>query len=180
MKNPTLVRRYTDGLAAALASPDEYERVARELTEFSGLLETDPKLGQALFRPFLNAGRKSRIIRAILEAQQAQPKTVRFLDVLLRHARLDILPEILSELPNVWRRNRGILSFEVRSVVLLQAAQKKRLEAELARFESGPVHCRYVLDPSLVGGLRVGRGNLVYDVSLKGRLEKLTDQISER
>lgn len=180
MKNPTLVKRYTDGLAGALASPAEYELVGRELAEFAALLASEPKLGQALFRPFLNAGKKSRIIRAILDAQKAQLKTVRFLDVLLHHGRLEILPEVLAELPNVWRRNRGVRSFEVRSVVPLGTGQKTRLEAELARLGNGPAHCDYVLDPSLVGGLRVGLGNLVYDVSLKGRLEKLKDQISER
>jgi F-type H+-transporting ATPase subunit delta len=180
MKNPTLVKRYTDGLAAALASPAEYELVERELTEFAALLESEPKLGQALFRPFLNAGKKNRIIREILDAQKAQPKTARFLDVLLRHGRLEILPDVLAELPNVWRRNQGVRSFEVRSVVPLRSGQKARLEAELARIGNGPVHCDYVLDPSLVGGLRIGRGNLVYDVSLKGRLEKMKDQISER
>jgi F-type H+-transporting ATPase subunit delta len=180
MKNPTLVKRYTDGLAAALSSPAEYEIVQAELAAFSAILETDKKLGQALFRPFLNAAKKGRIVQAVLAAQNAQPKTARFLEVLLRHGRLEILPDVLAELPNVWRGGRGVRSLEVRSVVPLDEAQKSRLEAELSRLEDGPVHCDYVLDPSLVGGLRVGRGNLVYDVSLKGRLEKLKDTISER
>ena len=33
---------------------------------------------------------------------------------------------------------------------------------------------------SLVGGLTVGKGNRVYDVSLKGQLDRLKDKISER
>jgi ATP synthase F1 delta subunit len=180
MKNQTLVKRYTQGLAAALTSPSEYETVLRELAEFSSLLETNKGLGLAICRPFLNAAKKGRIIQAILDAQGAQGKTARFLEVLLRHGRMEILPDVLAALPDVWRGGRGILSFEVRSIVPLDEARKARLEAELVRIESRPVHCDYVLDPSIVGGLRVGRGNLVYDVSLKGQLEKLKDQISKR
>ncbi len=180
MKNPTLVKRYTDGLAAALSSPSEYGTVQRELDEFASLLKTDENLGHALFRPFLNAAKKSRIVRAILDAQRARPKTARFLEVLLRHGRMEILPDVLAALPDVWRARQGVLSFEVRSVVPLDQARKTRLEAELARIGNRPVYCDYVLDPSIIGGLRVGRGNLVYDVSLKGQLEKLKDEISER
>ena len=180
MKNQTLVKRYTEGLAAALPSPAEYEAVHRELSEFSGLLESEEKLGHAIFRPFLNAAKKGCIIRAILDAQGAQAKTARFLDVLLRHGRMELLPEVLAALPDVWRGRQGVFSFEVRSVVPLKAGQRARLEAELGRIENRPVHCEYVLDPSIVGGLRVGRGNLVYDASLKGRLDKLKDQLSER
>jgi F-type H+-transporting ATPase subunit delta len=180
MKNQTLVKRYTEGLAAALASPSEYETVRRELAEFAGLLRTDEKLEHAVFRPFLNAAKKGRIIQAILDAQGAQAKTARFLGVLLRHGRLEILPEVLAGLPDAWRGRQGVLSFEVRSVVPLGEDRKARLEAELRRIENRPVHCDYVLDPSIVGGLRVGRGNLVYDASLKGQLEKLKDQLSER
>jgi len=180
MKNQTLVKRYTEGLAGALSSPSEYDTVQRELAEFASLLETNESLGHALFRPFLNAAKKGRIIQAILDAQSAQGKTARFLAVLLRHGRMEILPDVLAALPDVWRGRHGVLSFEVRSVVPLDEARKARLEAELVRIENRPVHCDYVLDPSIVGGLRVGRGNLVYDVSLKGRLDKLKDQISER
>ena len=40
--------------------------------------------------------------------------------------------------------------------------------------------CAYALDPSIVGGLLVRKGNTVYDVSLKGQLERLKEIIRER
>jgi F0F1-type ATP synthase delta subunit len=58
--------------------------------------------------------------------------------------------------------------------------QKGRLERELSRLESAPVSCSYGLDPALVGGLFIRKGNRVYDASLKGELGRLQDIISER
>jgi len=180
MKNQTLVKRYTDGLAGAFSSDSEYEAVSRELADFSALLNANASLRHALLRPFLNAAKKGSLVRAVLEAEKAQAKTARFLELLLHHGRLEILSDVLAALPTAWRDRSGILSFEVSSVVPLSAAQKKRLEAELALIENHPVHCDYALDPSLIGGLSVRRGNLIYDASLKGRLEQLKAQIRER
>lgn len=180
MKNPTLVKRYVDGLAAALASAEEYESVRADLAEFSGMMDGREDLRQALLRPFLNAAAKARLVDALLSGMKAGPKAARFLSLLLRRGRLEILPRVLDGLPTAWRAARGTPTFEVLSVVALTAAQRSRLEAQLKRLEGRPVHCDYGLDPGLVGGLTVRKGNRVFDVSLKGQLLRLKDTISER
>lgn len=180
MKNPTLVKRYVEGLAAALHSPAEYDAVSGELSAFASLVRDNDELHRSLLRPFLNPAKKARIVRAVLELQKVDPKTSRFVQLLLQHRRLEILPSVLAGLPDAWRDCRGLPSFEVRSVVALSAGQRKTLESELERLEKRPVHCEYGIDPALVGGLTVRKGNRVYDVSLKGQLERLQDTISER
>jgi len=180
MKNPILAKRYTEGLAAALESESEFKSVNRELRDFASLMEKDERLGPALLRPFLNSEKKARILDAILKKQAVHAKSARFLGLLLRHGRLEILPGVLAGLPDAWRETRGVRSFEVNSVVPLSDSQKKTLEARLRRMEGRPIHCVYGLDPSLVGGLTVRKGNVVYDVSLKGQLLRLQDLISER
>jgi ATP synthase F1 delta subunit len=180
MKNPILVKRYVEGLSGALASPAEYEAVRRELEEFSAQLSGHDGLRRALLQPFVGASKKEAIIEEVLDRMKVRDKTRRLLRLLLHHGRLEILPRILEGLPDSWRGSQGVRSFEVRSVLPLTPAQKKRLEGRLEKLESGPVHCRYAIDPALVGGLTVCRGNLVFDVSLKGQLERLKDTISER
>jgi F-type H+-transporting ATPase subunit delta len=180
MKNPTLVKRYVEGLAAALPSAVEYDAVRADLTEFSGLMEGREDMRTALLRPFLNAAAKARLVEAVLAGMKAEPKTARFMSLLLRHGRLEILPRVLESLPAAWRASHGVPSFEVLSVTALTAAQRSRLAAELERLEGRPVHCEYGLDPGLVGGLTVRKGNRVFDVSIKGQLLRLKDTISER
>ena len=180
MKNPILVKRYTEGLAAALESEAEFKAVHRELKDFAALMDKDERLGPVLLQPFFNSEKKTRILEAILKKQAAHAKTARFLGLLLKHGRLEILPRVLAGFPDAWRESRGVRSFEVRSVVPLSEAQKKDLEVGLRRLEGRPIHCAYGLDPELIGGLTVRKGNVVYDVSLKGQLLRLQDRISER
>ena len=52
---------------------------------------------------------------------------------------------------------------------------KKKLEL----LENKPVFLKYRSDPSLVGGLSIRKGNIVYDVSIRGNLGRLKENIIE-
>jgi len=180
MRNQALVKRYAEGLAGALKSVEEYDAVRRELSEFSDILETNANLRDVLLRPFLPAEKKTRIVEDVLDRQSCLEKTRRFVHLLLRHRRMEILSPVLRDLPSLWNEHHGVVSFEIRSVVPVEDGQRIKLEAELRKLEGRPVSCAYVLDPGIVGGLYIKKGNMVYDVSLKGQLERLKEIIRER
>jgi F-type H+-transporting ATPase subunit delta len=179
MRNPSLVRRYTEGLAAALRAEDEFAAVRNDLSVFSGLLRDNSSLESALCRPFVPLARKLDIVEDFFERLGFQVKTRRFLRLLLQHSRFEILPDVVRGLPAAWDARNGVVPFEVRSVVALSEAQRARLETALRALEERPVACAYVLDPALIGGLAVRKGNMIYDVSLRGQLERLKNEIRE-
>lgn len=179
MRNQIAVKRYAEGLAGALRSESEYAAVRADLEAFAGLLRDNADLSAALFRPFLALARRQAIAEDVFERLGFQAKTRRFLRLLMQHGRCEILADIIRSLPAVWDAKNGVVPFEVRSAVALGAAQKARLEARLRSLENRPVACAYVLDPSIIGGLAVRKGNLIYDVSLRGRLERLKNEIRE-
>ena len=90
---------------------------------------------------------------------------------------MEILSQIVRALPAVWNDRQGVVTFEVRSVIPLKDSQRRKLQKELEAIEKAPVCCTYVLDPGIVGGIYVKKGNMVYDVSLKGQLERLKEKI---
>jgi len=180
MKNELLAKRYTDGLAGALPDEAEFQAVFREVEEFLGVLNDHERLRILLLRPFVSSNKKAMIMEEILDREKFRDKTRRFLVLLIEHQRLGLLPEVVRTLPSRWKELHGIRTFEVRSVVPLSAGQKNRLEAELSRLEKGPVSCSYALDPAIVGGLFIRKGNRVYDASVKGEIERLKEIIGER
>ncbi len=180
MKNELLAKRYTVGLANALPEEAEFRAVLREVEEFLGILQGHERLRILLVRPFVSSTKKAVIMEEILDREKCREKTRRFLRMLIRHQRLALLPEIVRALPSRWKELHGIRTFEVRSVVPLSDGQKSLLEAELSRLEKGPVSCAYAIDPALVGGLFIRKGNRVYDASVKGEIERLKEIIGER
>ena len=179
MRNQVLVRRYARGLVGALRGESELAEMHRELSEVASLLRTNLQLAAILKSPFVPKKKKNQIIRDILAASPPGAKAARFLDVLIEHKRLDILEDVLLVVPALWRERQGVQTFEVSSAVSVTPQQKKRLQAELERLEGKPVFLEYRVDPGLVGGLSLRKGNIIYDVSVQGRLAKLKEKMIE-
>ena len=179
MKNQVLVKRYSLGLIHAAGDEAEYSALFRELDEFNRLLLSRPRLFSHFARPFLPTSRKKIMAREILKETGAADKLSRFILLLIENERLELLPEIVSALPDIWNEEKGIVTIEVISVIPLTEEQKSRLMQRLERLEGRPVILRYRNDPSLIGGLSLQKGNIVYDASIQGNLDKLQDHISE-
>ncbi len=178
MKNQVLVKRYCQGFLGALRSAPEFALLLQELTSFSERLIKD-KLGPLLLSPFVSGTRKQKIAQEILSAMSLHPKSVRFLLLLLENERLELLPDMIAALPDMWNESRGIATIEVLSVVPLSDAQEQVLRKKLEKVEQRPVSLKFREDPSLIGGLALRKGNIVYDISVKGSLESLREKIIE-
>jgi F-type H+-transporting ATPase subunit delta len=166
-------------LAGALKDEPEFIAVSRELAEFRKLVSAHGALKETLASPFVAARKKAQVIRDVLARSGFADKTSRFILLLLDHKRLDLLDDVLETLPVLWNERRGVATFEVSSVVTLAEGQKRRLQAELERLEGRPVFLRYSIDPELVAGFSLQKGNVIYDASLRGQLAKIKQRISE-
>ena len=66
---------------------------------------------------------------------------------------------------------REQLSATVTSAIELDADQSRRLVAALTRIYGKPVHLKVVIDPAIVGGIRVQIGDEVVDGTVLRKLE---------
>jgi F-type H+-transporting ATPase subunit delta len=182
MKNPALVKKYAQGLVQAVGDDAEFASVMDELRSFLDLYSSREDLRRALESPFLNAAKRALILKEVLATGRPGGKTVRFLSLLLENKRLDLVGDIVGTLPETWNDEHGIVTFEVTSVVPLKAGQMTRLRETLEAVEKSPVSLVFRTDPALVGGLAVKRSNIVYDVSIRGSLNRMIELIehSER
>jgi F-type H+-transporting ATPase subunit delta len=174
-----LVKRYAQGLVGSLRGDAEFDSACRELLEFQDRISSHAALKEFLASPFVAGRKKTRVIQDVLAASGFAEKTRRFILLLIEHNRLGLLGDILEALPVLWHENQGVSTFEVSSVVSLSEGQKGKLQEKLERLEGRPVFLRYLIDPGLVAGFSLKKGNVVYDASIKGHLAEIRDRISE-
>jgi len=179
MRSQILAKRYTQGLVNALRDEEEFASIGRELAGFSMLLSARQDLAEVLASPFVAAKKKNQIIKDILAVSSYSEKTTRFICLLLDHNRLHLLGDILRAFPVFWNERNGVSTFEVSSVVSLTKAQKEKLKVQLERVEKRPVSLHYKIEPGLVAGISLKKGNVIYDASIRGHLFKLKEKISE-
>ncbi len=179
MKAPTLVKRYAQGLVAALKTEEEFTAILGELKEVNRLFEAHYELKKIVHSPLVPASKKKQVVQSIFAVLKFSSKTSRFLWLLNEHQRLNLLNEIVSYLPQAWREKRGVVTFEVRSAVPLQKEEVEELRRGLEKMEAAPVYLDLIVDPEVVGGFRLRKGNIVYDASVKGQLQKIREILSE-
>jgi F-type H+-transporting ATPase subunit delta len=177
MKNQVLVKKYAQGLVQAVKDEAEFRGVLAELRVFLDAYAGHAGLRNALLSPFVDAPRKARILDAVLKESRAGEKTARLLGLLLERGRLELAADVAAVLPETWNERHGVLTFEVASVIPLTDTQKARLRATLEAAEKRLVSLVFRIDPSIVGGLAVKRGHIVYDVSVEGNLNRMKEQI---
>ena len=82
---------------------------------------------------------------------------------------------ILSALQKLTRLELERRKVTVESAVTLDEATRQRVMAGLANQYGPDLVAQYEVNPTLLGGLRIRVGNDVFDGSVQGRLERLTN-----
>jgi F-type H+-transporting ATPase subunit delta len=174
-----VARRYAEALIGAAQSEGAVDPLLDEFAE----IEDDvflrfPRFAAHLASTRVATAEKDRILREVFEGR-ASSLAVRFLRVLNRHQRLDLLAAVLREARAIWDRQNRRIPVQVRSAIPLDERQLHALRDQLASFLPGTPVLSAATEPELIGGLIVQVGDQLYDASVKNRLAQLRHRLIE-
>lgn len=156
--------------AAAVSAPDA--AIESELFQFSRVIASDPELELALSAKLGSGDSKAGLVEKLL-AGKASEQTVLILSHLVREARGRRIGELLHRAESIVASQRGRTIATVTSARALNDGQISRLREVLAGMYNRDVTFNLVVDPELVGGLRIQAGDDVIDGSIAARLGDL-------
>jgi F-type H+-transporting ATPase subunit delta len=169
--DPELVRRYAEAMVAVAEAEGELEAVESQLYAFAKLLERQARVREALIDPALPAENKRGLIRDAL-GERANPNAVNVLGFLVDQGHARDLGRIVEVLASVSAERRQHELAEVRSAVPLDDAQRRRLAEALSRATGQQVEVKVVVDPTVLGGVVARVGDLIFDGSVRSRLNE--------
>jgi F-type H+-transporting ATPase subunit delta len=169
-------RRYADA-AFAIAERDGNVRAWLTHLERAAALVSDEKAENLLDNPALPLDKRRELLEAAI-GKDAPPALLNLLLLLLRRGRIELVPRIAIALRELVDRKSGIRRAVVTSASELSAQEVRALEERLERDTGGKVELQVKVDPSLLGGLVVRVGDRLLDGSVRGRLERLRDQVA--
>jgi F-type H+-transporting ATPase subunit delta len=165
-------------LAAAEAS-GRLDSVEDELFRFGQVLHANPDLRAALLDQAAPEQARRDLLRRLL-VDQASPETVSLVEhavLTSRDRRLEPAVDRIIELA-AERRQRRVAVVSVASA--LSPEHRERLENALAAQTGGPVRLNVVVDPDLVGGVKVEIGDEVVDGTVQSRIAELERRLAEQ
>jgi F-type H+-transporting ATPase subunit delta len=140
-----------------------------ELFAFGRMVSENPELRDALSDPARSAEDKHALLAGLLEGRATAP-TVRLAKqaVVSSHRTVSVAVE---EYQKAAAKNRNRLVATVSVARELGDADRQRLQGALARQYDRPVHLNVVVDPAVVGGVKVEIGDDVIDGTVASRLD---------
>jgi F-type H+-transporting ATPase subunit delta len=152
--------------------------VQRQLDDFVGAWRESADLREVFLNPSFPMEQKVSILDKLNERLGMSQQVRNFIAVMIQHDRLDMLDEILAEFRKDINQRLGISEVEITSARPLDAGERQSLEQKVTAMTGTQVQARYHEDKTLLGGVVVRVGSTVYDGSVKGRLDRLKEQLA--
>lgn len=161
--------------AAATASADV--DVEGELFGVARTVAANPELELALGSRLGDASAKGALIEKLLNGRASDATTL-VVSSLVQQPRDRRVRALLSWAMRLVADQRGRTVATVYSAIALGDQQRGRLQALLAQRTGGDVTLNVVIDPTVVGGIRVELGDEIIDATISSRLSDLRQRLA--
>ena len=175
-----IARVYAEALLNAARKEGQTDAVLEELDSLiRDVFNGDPRLETLFSGAAIGRRTRADALKKVFE-DRASDTFYRFLLVVNEHERLDLLRAILTEARDLNDERRRRLRVLVYSAVPISDEQKGAIEARVReRFDLDPILVP-ILDPNLLGGLKIRVGDRQFDATVRARLDSLRQQLIAR
>ena len=171
-------RIYAEALLGAAKDGDRVERVREQFDDFVAALEGSPELRNLLRNPQIDTRAKKDTLEAILS--EVDETFLNFLRLAADKNRIGELEEIHEEWERLLAAEERILEVELTTAVELSDEEAARVVKEIEAAAGRRVEATRRVDPGLIGGLVLQAGSLRVDASVRGRLDRLREDLLAR
>ena len=168
-------RRYAEAAFQVALADGTLDAWADDLSQAASVLGT-PEVEQVVDNPALPLAERTALVARLLE-RRVQPGVLRLVDLMVNRGRASALPRVTREYRRLLNDHRGIVIATVTSAVPLTGDETAAIKARIEATAGAVVELQTVVDPALIGGVTVQVRDQLLDASIRGRLERLRDQL---
>lgn len=172
MSKSIVANRYALALFKAVQEKGQIDEVQQELTEIKTVFQNNSALDELLHTPRLSNAKKKELLAHVLNGVNPLVQNAFF--VLLDKKRIDEVLNFVDEFTTIANDAAGVADAKVYSIHALTEEETQAISATFAvKIGKRSLRIENIIDPSLIGGIRVQIGNQIFDSSLSGKLDRL-------
>ena len=142
-----------------------------EIKELIKVLRENPDFLTLLDSSYKEFEEKEEIINQVFKSVDEEIKSL--IKIVVRNHRAMYLIEIFEEFNSLVNEYRGVLEGLVYSTVPLSESELDKLNQKISEVEARQTELRNIIDPSLIGGVKVVINDHIYDGSIKHHIENM-------
>jgi F-type H+-transporting ATPase subunit delta len=162
-------------LFGAAKDAGRLEQVHEALADFAVAIRESPELRSVLRNPQLDPTAKAEILADI--AGDEEPLFKNFLLVVAEKGRAGEIEEMAAEFERLIAREERRLTVELTTARELTDDEAKAIVAQIEKAAGRKVEATRTVDPDIVGGIVLQAGSHLADASVRGRLERLRQEL---
>lgn len=173
-----IVIRYVRALLDVAIREGAVDQVEKELTQVQMILRGNRELREFLLHPRIHRSHKKKLTEEVFKSW-VSPLVFHFLCHIVEKKREEIFTVIGDEFKEAADEFRGIIKARVQTALEISDERLKRLRECLVQVLGKRVELKAEVIPGILGGVILQTGSQIVDGSIRGRLERIRNQLLE-
>ncbi len=170
-------RVYADALFEVAQENGKLDEIHEQLDQVVDALSEHRELQVFFFSPYFTSTEKGEGISKAFVG--AEPELVNFLELLAEKHRMPAIFTIRSIFDELWAEARKRLEVTVTSAIELDDELLKRIGGEIEKRTGREIDLQAVVDEDVLGGLVLRVGNMIFDASVRSKLERVRREVAQ-
>lgn len=171
-------RPYAKAALASVANDAEASALLGDLERFELAMAKVPRIAAMAGNPAIPMDNKQSAVEEIAANLQLSSLARRLILLLTENYRLQHVGDVTAAVREQVRKRLGVVSAAVASAAPLDESQTARLQEVLQKALGKKVELEVTVEPELLGGFVAQVGSRRYDISLKGQLERMAEEMA--
>jgi len=170
--------RYAEALFQVGEENNNTDKLYEELKEVVSIIVSNKELSGVIKSPLVGKEDKKNLIENIFKGQISL-EISNFLKIVIDKDRVVALQEVEKSFKALLNEKNNILEGTVISAVTMEESELNKLQDKLSNKYNKKVTLKNIVDETILGGVLVRLGNEEIDGTVKTRLSKIKEQLSQ-
>jgi ATP synthase F1 delta subunit len=170
------VKRYARQFLNAIEVEDIPQAI-EQLIVISSLIEKDKNFRNLMASPAFNKEEKEKSIDYVAQKIAISAKVLAYLKYLSNAKVMIVMPEIVSAITKIYLEMKKRAKGLVITPLQISKEYEDKVKESLKQVTGRDIDLQFIIDPSLLGGVKIQVGSTMYDSSIKGQLGLLKDKL---
>jgi F-type H+-transporting ATPase subunit delta len=174
-----IARRYGEALADVAVEHNQVEQIDNELCVFVEMMRGSRELHDLFANPIVSKTDKARVLDELIARTRPGQMTANLLRTMLSHHRLHHLDSVYEQFRREINERKGKVLAKVTTAQTVGPADQERLSREFTAITGKQVEFEFRTDPAIIGGVVTRIGSVVYDGSIRTKLQEIKQRLKE-
>lgn len=166
-----LTSRYASALFSLKKDSNKLLEAQKDIKELIKILNENPEYPLVLSSSYLEKENRLEMVEEAFSGVDEEIKT--FIKIIVENNRASYLKEIFQDFNSLVNEYRQIKEGLLYSSIPLKEEEISKIASSIAQVEKCEIELKNVIDPTLLGGVKVVINDHIYDGSIKHKVEQM-------